>query len=186
MVKCVFFSYCLTDQDFFLLQRVSSLSCSCKGTPAQFLLSWSYDPSLTCSQNRLGKQNGPGADDEWLHETTSYQRGGQRRCCLWEEGYKDLYSLRCCETGLIPPSSIWQGRNGIYEGPWSFAVYKMLFRLTFSTPAPALSSQKYLSAAHSNKRNTQSTAKAVAWYKLGYGEVYGVTWQKFGSLCTCP
>lgn len=89
--KMCFVSHCLAEQDFFLLQWVSSLSFSCKGSPAQLLLSWSCVPSLTCSQNGLGKQSGPGAGEEWFYKPASSHHGGQQRRCPWEEGCKDLY-----------------------------------------------------------------------------------------------
>lgn len=104
--KMCFFSYCLTEQDFFLLQWVSSLSCSCKGTPVQFLLSWLYDPSLTCSQSRLGKQSGPGADEEWLHETTSYPvvvsedaAHGRKAVRLWDRAAQSTQIYLAREKG---------------------------------------------------------------------------------------
>lgn len=134
---------------------------SCKGLPEQLLLSWSCDPPVPCSQDRLGKPGGPAEGEEWLHKTISYHHGAQQRCCPQEEGCKDLYSLRCWEMGLlIPPGSIRQGGKGINEEPWSFAIYKILSMLSFPALASAPSSPKHLCVACSKKCNIWSTAKS--------------------------
>lgn len=137
-----FFSYCLTEQDF-LLRRVSSLSCSCKGTLHFILYLYSL---FTCSQNRLGKQRGPGAAERGC------VRPARITVVLTEGAAHGRKDVRL----LIPPKSIWQGRTGASEEPWSFAVIKCSAGCVF----PALSSQKYLSGTWSRKGSTPGGA---AW-----------------------
>lgn len=93
--------------------------------------------------------------------------------------------VRLQDRAAHPTHVCLEGRKG-YEEPWAFAVCKMLCWLTFPTPAPALSSPQYLCVIRSKKMQHTSPTKSVALYILEYTDAGGVTWQKFGSLSTCP
>lgn len=138
------------------------------------LILWSL---INLYQNRLEKQSGPGADEEWLHKATSYHHGGQQRRFPREEGCKPV--KQGCSSHL-------HGRKGTCVESWSFAVDQTLCRLTFPSLSPTLSSLKYLCVPCSKKCNTESTTKSVLWYRFEYADVDGVTCQKFGSFSTCP
>lgn len=164
--KMCFFSYCLREHrtSSYIAPARASLNNFCRADraiPPYLAVMAGWGSQVDLERVRSGSIRRP-LSTVVASKDTAHGRKAARPCVHPDAGL------------LIPPGCIGQGGKGIDEDA---------LHAHFS--CTGLCSQ--LSKIPCSKKCKKwSTAKSVAWYKLGCADVDGVTWQNFGSPCACP